>query len=98
MIEFWRYYFIYVQGTKSIKVTVKFGDKPMTSAFLEFLQAVKAKDNISTALRHLHFRIGERLVQYVHNIACIDYCYMYVISLYELPLSLIHVYCNIYVI
>ena len=34
----------------------------MISAFLEFLQAVKAEKNIDTTLRQLHFRIGERFV------------------------------------
>ena len=53
---------INIQNTKSIEVTVTFAERPMISAFLEFLQAVKAEKNIDTTLRQLHFRIGERFV------------------------------------
>ena len=45
-----------------MKLRVKFGERPMTSAFIEFLQAVKADQDINAKLRQLHFRIGERFV------------------------------------
>jgi len=46
----------------------------MTSAFIEFLQAVKDEKNVNAKLRHLHYRIGERFVQY-DAVTCIYQCY-----------------------
>ncbi|XP_065908487.1 ubiquitin carboxyl-terminal hydrolase 45-like isoform X3 [Dysidea avara] len=46
---------------EDIVVEITFADKPMTSAFIKFLNAVKKdKGHILTALRNLHSRIAER--------------------------------------
>ena len=60
----WDIMFICVQGAKKVDITVRFGEKPMMSAFLDFLKAVKNKADINAKLRQLHFRIGERFVIY----------------------------------
>ena len=54
-----------LQKAHSIQVTVEFADRPMISAFLEFLKAVKDEENISIKLRQLHSKIGERFVDYM---------------------------------
>lgn len=50
------------QEAQPMKLRVTFGKRPMTSAFIEFLKAVKTDQDINAKLRQLHFRIGERFV------------------------------------
>ena len=54
----------------------------MTSAFLEFLQAVKAEEKVDTKLRQLHFRIGERFVQCILVYTSVYICVYYLVLIY----------------
>jgi len=45
-------------------VEFTFDDQPMISAFIKFLNAVKHKGDIPSALRNLHSKIAEKSVSY----------------------------------
>ena len=66
----------------------------MISAFLEFLQAVKAEENFNTKLRQLHFTIGERFVQYI---IIVIITVIYVHTYYLVLINVQYVYVCLYV-